>query len=132
MTESPKLQKRLSQSRFQGCTGLTELPKNMLPATTLAVCCYTNMFDGCTNLVKAPDLPAPTLDQNSYKSMFLGCNSLKAITCLATNISANWCLANWVEGVAASGTFTKAASMEDWPTGTAGIPTGWEVVNADN
>lgn len=118
---------------FRGCTGLTELPKNMLPATTLSDCCYTNMFDGCTNLVKAPDLPAPTLKQNSYKSMFYGCSSLKSITCLATNISANWCLSNWVDGVAASGTFTKAASMESWTIGsTAGIPAGWVVVNAGN
>jgi hypothetical protein len=33
---------------FRGCTALTTAPA--LPATTLAVCCYSGMFYGCTNL----------------------------------------------------------------------------------
>ena len=30
-----------------------------------------------------------------------------------------------------NGTFLKAASMEDWTTGTDGIPSGWTVVDAE-
>jgi hypothetical protein len=59
--------------------------------------------------------------------MFNGCTSLSSITCLATNISANYCLTYWVAGVSASGTFVKAASMTSWPTGDSGIPNNWIV-----
>ena len=48
---------------------------------------------------------------------------------LATNISATDCLKDWVKGVPATGTFTKAASMTTLPTGDSGIPAGWTVVN---
>ena len=59
--------------------------------------------------------------------MFASCTSLTAITCLATDISATNCTTNWVNGVAASGTFTKAASMESWTRGNNGIPSNWTV-----
>jgi hypothetical protein len=62
--------------------------------------------------------------------MFNGCKSLRSIKCLATDISASNCTNNWVFDVAASGTFTKAASMSSWTTGTAGIPYNWTVKNA--
>ena len=59
--------------------------------------------------------------------MFYGCSSLTSITCLATEISADECVSDWLSGVADTGTFTKAADMEDWPDGDSGIPTGWTV-----
>jgi len=62
--------------------------------------------------------------------MFRGCSNLSSITMLATDISATDCLSDWVNSVAASGTFTKAASMTTLPTGTSGIPSGWTVVDA--
>ena len=114
------------QSMFEGCTGLTTAPK--LPATTLADTCYISMFSGCTGLTTAPEFPATILLSNCYQSMFNGCTNLNYIKCLATNISASDCLKNWVSGVASSGTFVKAASMNDWTTGTSGIPSGWTVV----
>ena len=46
---------------------------------------------------------------------------------LATDISANGCLIGWMSGVAAIGTFTKAASMTSLSTGANGIPSGWTV-----
>lgn len=60
---------------FQGCTNLTKAPTT-LPATTLVQYCYQNMFDGCTSLTTAPVLPATTLIQSCYESMFNGCKSL--------------------------------------------------------
>ena len=139
---------------FRDCTSLTTTPE--LPATTLANNCYRNMFTRCSSLVMASELPATTLDVESYRGMFLnctslttapelpattlangcysnmfkGCSNLSSITMLATDISASSCLSSWVQSVAASGTFTKAASMTTLPTGNNGIPTGWTVQDA--
>ena len=116
---------------FNGCTSLTTVPSNMLPATTLASSCYNYMFQNCTSLTSAPELPATTLASSCYQYMFSGCTSLTSITCLATNISAISCTFNWVYGVAASGTFTKAANMSGWGScGKSKIPCGWTVEDA--
>ena len=113
---------------FKSCTSLTTAPE--LPATTLAESCYANMFEGCTSLTQAPALPATTLVHDCYDSMFSDCSSLNSITMLATDISASNCLDEWVSGVAATGTFKKAASMTSLPSGASGIPTGWTVQTA--
>ena len=102
----------------------------VLPATTLANGCYYNMFYGCTSLTTAPELPATTLANGCYAWMFYKCTSLNYIKCLATNISASDCTLGWVNNVSSTGTFVKAASMNDWTIGENGIPNGWTVVNA--
>ena len=138
---------------FSDCTSLTTAPE--LPATALASGCYNSMFMGCTSLINAPELPATTLSPSCYYSMFFGCSELTTaivlsaatlssecyyemfyncrninnITMLATDISADGCLTNWVSSVASTGTFTKAASMTSLPTGVNGIPEGWTVVD---
>ena len=118
---------------FAGCTSLTEAPE--LLATTLAGSCCISMFNGCTSLISAPALLATTLVTECYYDMFRGCTSLNSVTMLATDISAENCLTNWMYGVAATGTFTKAASLEQGtesgkiPTGESGIPSGWTVEN---
>lgn len=114
-------------SMFNGCTSLTTAPE--LPATSIGTDCYKNMFINCTSLTTAPVLHIATVNSGSYQNMFQGCTSLNAITCLATDVSAANCTANWVSGVAATGTFTKAASMSNWSTGVNGIPDGWTVVD---
>lgn len=113
---------------FENCTSLTTAPA--LPATTLVSGCYISMFDGCTSLTTAPELPALTLTRNCYSRMFDGCTSLNSVTCLATDISATYCTSQWLQDVSATGTFTKAASMNDWTTGVDGIPSGWTTVDA--
>ena len=112
-------------SMFYGCTSLTTAPA--LSATTLANNCYETMFRDCTSLTTAPDLLSTTLVQRCYYQMFYGCSNLNYIKMLATDISATYCLSNWVSGVANSGTFVKAASMTTLPTGSDGIPSGWTV-----
>ena len=63
--------------------------------------------------------------------MFYGCSSLNYIKCLATNPSDNSSYTlDWVVNVAQSGTFVKAASMNDWTTGVNGIPSNWTVEDA--
>lgn len=112
---------------FYGCTNLQTAPT--LPATTLVSNCYDSMFQGCTSLTAAPALPAATLANYCYFRMFKSCTSLNSITMLATDISATVYLFEWVSGVAATGTFTKAAAMTSLPTGPSGIPSGWTVEN---
>ena len=90
---------------------------------------FYQLFRGCTQLVSAPELPATTLAESCYQHMFRNCTSLNSITMLATDISAFHSLTNWVDGVAANGTFTKAASMTSLSAGSDGIPTGWTVQN---
>ena len=114
-------------SMFSGCSSLTTAPD--LPVTTLADSCYLSMFLGCTSLTTAPELPAATLTNSCYERMFYRCSKLNNITMLATDISATNCFANWVGGVAATGTFTKSPEMTSLPTGTSGIPEGWTVVD---
>lgn len=111
---------------FAGCSNLKTASD--LPATTLARGCYATMFRGC-QLSTAPTLPAPTLVFGCYSHMFNGNSNLSQVTMLATDISAESCLDNWLEGVSSTGTFTKAAEMESLSTGVSGIPEGWTVKN---
>ena len=111
---------------FNRCTSLTTAPA--LPATTLANSCYTSMFKGCTSLTTAPVLPAQTLVNQCYRAMFSGCTSLDYVECYATSISALSATTNWMNSVAATGTFKRDPSMADWTTGVDGIPSGWTVL----
>lgn len=113
------------ESMFKGCTNLMTAPE--LPATTLITKCYCDMFMSCTSLTTAPVLPAPSLAQLCYLEMFWSCSSLNYIKCLATDISGNLPLKNWVAAVSPTGTFVKKAGVE-WPTGRSGIPEGWTVI----
>ena len=75
---------------FVGCNSLTTAPD--LPATTLTNYCYDSMFYQCTSLTKAPALPATTLAINCYSSMFQGCTSLtKAPEIPAINLASSCC-----------------------------------------
>lgn len=59
---------------FNGCQQLISAPD--LPATILAEDCYCSMFCDCTSLKNAPNLPATTLAKYCYDRMFYGCTSL--------------------------------------------------------
>lgn len=111
-------------------TALTSAENLVLPATTLTEYCYQYMFCHCSSLTTAPELPATTLVNACYSWMFVDCSSLNYIKCLATDLSIGGSTSYWVDGVAASGTFVKDASMTGWTTGDDGIPTGWTVQNA--
>ena len=115
---------------FKGCKKLTTAPVSIgTSAATLAERCCNNMFQGCTSLTTAPELPATTLAPYCYGEMFSGCTSLNYIKCLATDNSALRCTADWVYGVASSGTFVKSPDMNEWTISASGIPTDWIIVN---
>ena len=115
---------------FYGCNKLISAEHLIMPATSLYNYCYEYMFEGCTSLTTAPELPALKLYNYCYRYMFKNCTSLNYIKCLATDISATNCTTDWVNGVAATGTFVKNPSMSNWYTGINGIPSGWTVQDA--
>lgn len=116
-------------SMFRGCTSLISAPTE-LPATTLAQTCYQFMFQGCTSLTTAPTLSATTLAKDCYRYMFLDCNSLNSITVYADDISASGCTDNWLSGVASTGTFRNLGSATYEKDSPSGIPTGWTEVKS--
>ena len=88
------------------------------------------MFYNCASLTVAPELPATIFVRECYSYMFQDCSSLNYIKCLATRIPSSNSTSEWVNGVAATGTFVKPSSMTSWTTGVNGIPTGWTVQDA--
>ena len=82
---------------FQNCRSLTTAPE--LPATTLTNYCYSYMFQGCTSLTTAPELPATTLASNCYNYMFQNCTALTtAPSVLPATTLTNYCYQNMFRG----------------------------------
>ena len=115
-------------SMFYNCTSLTTAPE--LPSTTLESYCYNNMFYGCTSLTTAPELPATTLANYCYSSMFNGCTNLNYIKAMFTTEPSTTYTYNWVQGVSATGTFVKNSAASWTTTGVNGVPSGWTVQKA--
>ena len=112
-------------SMFNGCKALTQAPT--LPATTLTVYCYSSMFQNCSSLTQAPTLPATTLVNMCYNQMFNGCTSLSSLKVAFTTWGRE--TSNWLNNVAATGTFTCPAELPD-TRGVNNIPAGWTKVDA--
>ena len=83
---------------FAGADKLVNSPERnlVLPATSLKQGCYQDMFSGCKGIEKAPELPAPTLVKDCYSGMFSGCSKLSEVKCLATDVSADGCVKDWL------------------------------------
>ena len=141
---------------FRGCESLTTAPK--LPATEMKKECYSNMFLNCEKLTTAPELPAKTLAEGCYTYMFACCKKLSSVTCKATDLSADYCLDNWLwdagidESVTSKTIYISSAysayiadmngnlagTADDaqintnvpWVKGINGIPTGWTIAAA--
>jgi hypothetical protein len=108
---------------FSACEYLVDAPE--LPATTIETRCYYSMFDGCINLEKAPELPAKNIALTyCYRYLFRDCAKINYIKCLGETHISN-ATNQWVNGVAATGTFVKSANATFWTTGANGIPSGW-------
>lgn len=61
---------------FKDQTALREADRLRFEAMTNSESCYQSMFNGCSNLLSAPELPATKLGYSPYRSMFYGCTSL--------------------------------------------------------
>lgn len=112
------------KSLFRNCTSLTTAPE--LPATTLANNCYYGLFRGCTSLTSAPALPATTLADSCYYKMFQGSSSLSSVEVNFTDWSTG--TTEWLDGVAASGTFTCPAALDTTTRDGTHVPADWTVV----
>lgn len=113
---------------FVDCSSLTSAPA-ILPATTLANGCYSSMFSGCSSLMTAPKLPAITLANTCYAFMFKDCTSLNSVDVAFTSWPQSVLITNnWLNNVAATGTFTCPAALPD-VRGASNIPEGWTKVD---
>lgn len=125
---------------FAGCTslvnppeiGLTDLGYGVTGRTSGNQC--QGMFSGCTSLTRTPVLKSSTLKVACYQDMFAGCTSLTQVTALFTNTNPAGLtptdttykyVANWLDGVPATGTFIRSASAT-WDTNGV-VPNGWTV-----
>ena len=129
LTKAPKLPAtKLAEACYQrmfGNSGLTEAPE--LPAMDLEVMCYEYMFEGSKSLTKAPVLPALHLNSWCYGNMFHDCSSLNYIKADFLTKPSSVYTYNWVDGVAAEGTFVKNPEASWDVRGVNGIPEGWSV-----
>ena len=114
------LTERCYQGMFYKCVNLTAAPEK-LPATKLANFCYQSMFEGCYKLTTAPKLPATELKDYCYSRMFYDCRQLNSVTCLATDISAQYCIYDWLKDAGTNTPnptlhVTSSMSRADWRT----------------
>ena len=115
---------RSFDSMFYGCSGITGTT-TLKAASTVGNYCYYSMFRGCTGLTEATIYTTASAS-SMYQYMFYGCSSLNYIKCLAKTYSSSM-FSQWVNGVAATGTFVRNSTTTNWGTGVNGIPTNWTV-----
>ena len=106
---------------FYTDTNLTDASNLILP-NTVTRSCYSYMF-AHTNLKGTPVLPATTLAPYCYSNMF-NYTRTNEITTYANDISATDCLSDWLRSVALTGDFYNLGSAT-YTSGASGIPTGW-------
>ena len=115
---------------FAASGNIQSLLKADCSRTDAPTYCYALLFNDCSSLTDAPELPATTLADNCYNSMFNGCSNLSSITVGFSDWPASSSPTyNWVNGVAASGTFTCPSGLSDL-RGANCIPTGWTKTDA--
>ena len=89
------------------------------------------IFYDCTGLTAAPELPATSLAAYCYSYMFSGCTGLEDITVgFTTWDDNNDSTANWLNGVAAAGTFTCPAGLDTTTRDASHVPENWTVQTA--
>ena len=79
---------------FRDQTALREADRLRFEAMSNSESCYQSMFNGCSNLLSAPELPATKLGYSSYRAMFYNCTSLlKAPSILPATTVSSWAYA---------------------------------------
>ncbi len=105
----------------------------LLPATTLRNNCYQEMFSGCENLTRAPELPAPKLVEDCYTEMFNNCVILSYVKCLATeknpsSLLFSDCVNNWLNKAGANVSDRYFYRNEESTFIVDAIPDGWTII----
>lgn len=116
---------------FRGCLGVVDAGDLVMPATALTNGCYWGMFQGCTNMTRAPFLPTTRgADRVSwcYRNMFYGCTNLSYVKCyLSVLYPSNGNVTDWLVGTATNGVFIKARGAD---TSNLQIPSTWLILDA--
>lgn len=92
---------------------------------------FQSLFQGCTALTTAPALPATTLATYCYDRMFSGCTALTTVEVGFAAFSPTDATTDWLNGVAATGTFYCPTALGTDATITRGVsacPEGWTVI----
>ena len=86
------------------------------------------MFSNCTSLSAAPKLLATALANNCYRTMFSNSSHLSVVDASFTSwLDAGNATTDWLNGVAASGTFTCPAALDTTTRDASHVPAGWDV-----
>ena len=116
---------------FRRCTSLTEPP--VIACTNLSGANYAmnSMFEGCTSLERSPVLRPLRLYNNCYTQMFDGCTNLKYIYALFTTNPNTAYTNNWVRDVPKDvlnpGTYYKNPNATYTTRGDYAIPYYWSI-----
>lgn len=86
---------------FLGISLIYDVSALRLPATSLQIGCYREMFKGCNSITAAPELPAMATKNYCYESMFMGCTSLISAPELPAITTTFYCYQNMFNGCSA-------------------------------
>ena len=86
---------------FLGISLIYDISALRLPATSLQIGCYREMFKGCNSITTAPELPAMATKNYCYESMFMGCTSLISAPELPATTTTFYCYQNMFNGCSA-------------------------------
>ena len=86
---------------FLGVSLIYDISALRLPATSLQIGCYREMFKGCNSITAAPELPAMVTKDYCYESMFMGCTSLISAPELPATTTTLYCYQNMFNGCSA-------------------------------
>lgn len=123
---------------FKQKTNLVDAENLMLTIPVPNYDTYRNMFEGCTNLVKGPQIICEGLASTSMAWMFSGCTKLNYVVCTASyGLNLSYVTTDWLQNVALTGTFVKSPNATtgstqtstQWGRGGSGIPNNWTVVD---
>ena len=120
---------------FSECTNIKSADIE-LPATTVnKTMVYYNMFFNCNNLTDSPIIKATSVSgTNPFGRMFYGCAQMKYLMCDMLNEPSSSISKDWLNGVAATGTFyiSQDATWDSTVSRDAnGVPAGWTIEKAN-
>jgi hypothetical protein len=122
---------RSFQYMFQSQSGLSDVSKLLLPATSVGAYSYQYMLVGCSSNT-APTLPNITYyGTGGMAYMFVSSRvTSMRVGFTSWGDSANPFFKDWLSGVPSTGTFYKPSALPE-EYGASRIPEGWTVVNID-
>lgn len=106
------VKKQCYSQMFQGCNKLVKAPKTIgsTAMTWSGDYIMSDMFHGCTELTTAPELLSLTLGTQCYWSMFEGCTSLTTSPILSASTLATQCYQGMFSGCTSLNTITCLAT----------------------